>query len=469
MIEFQTNGMRLCDQLTRRQWLSLGSLACAGLSLPAYCSPLARAAETSSTGEQSATAHPKAKACIQCFLWGGPGQQETWDPKPDAPSATRGEFKPISTSVPGVHFCEHLPLMSARAHKYTIIRSQTHTGTNHGTGAYHMLTGHIHWSPGTLRHPTRNDMPNLGANAARFLDHPADLPAYVHLPSIVNDGDGLPVPGQGAGILGPALEPFQVLGDLTRRDFRVSTLALAEGMTHGRMQQREDLRSVLASHADYLAESRLGRAVDASYERALDLLVSSKTANAFDLSQETDALRERYGMHHFAQALLLARRLVEAGVPFVTVYWNSPRNTDNQSWDTHNNQHTRMRDHLLPAFDKAMSALLDDLDQRGLLDETLVTWWGEFGRTPKINSAGGRDHWGFCQSVGLAGAGVKQGLVYGSSTPDGGYPETFPVTPDDLSATIFERLGIDAHRLMYDLQNRPVPLSFGRPVAAILD
>jgi hypothetical protein len=217
-----------------------------------------------------------------------------------------------------------------------------------------------------------------------------------------------------------------------------------------------------------LESTQTGRAVGSSYERALNLLQSAKTDAAFDLSREPDALRAKYGYHHFTQSLLLARRLVEAGVPFVTVYWNSPRNTDNQSWDTHKNQHVRMREHLLPAFDKGMAAFLDDMQERGLLDETLVTWWGEFGRTPKINRNVGRDHWGFCQSVGLTGAGVKPGLIYGSSTKDGGYPSTLPVSPDDLSATIFERLGIDHKQHMYDIQKRPIPLSYGTPVRDIL-
>lgn len=179
-------------------------------------------------------------------------------------------------------------------------------------------------------------------------------------------------------------------------------------------------------------------------------------------------MRERYGKHHFGQALLLARRLVEAGVPIVTVYWNSPRNTDNQSWDTHTNQHERMSKHLLPAFDRAMSAFLDDLQSRGMLQETLVTWYGEFGRTPRINKQGGRDHWGFCQSIGLAGGGIRSGVVYGSSTNDGGYAESNPVSPDDLAATAFHCLGIDHQSHMHDRQQRPIPFSYGKPVLDLL-
>ncbi len=452
----------LCDRLHRRQWLQVGTAAGLGLSLAN--APRLMASEGVAAPAKRAT----AKACIQLFLWGGPGAQESWDPKPNAPEVNRGEFKPIATSLPGVYFSEHLPLLSQRANQYTIIRSLTHDGVNHGTSSYHMLTGHIHWAPGTLKHPTKNDMPNIGANAARFLQHPAYLPGHVHLPTVVNDGDGLPVPGQDAGILGETHEPFRVLGDLTKKDFRVPALALAEGVSPGRLERRLGLTEALAVQGAHLKQEALGRAVDSQFDKAVSLLASPVTQSAFDLSREPDALRERYGYHHFAQSLILARRLVEAGVPFVTVYWNTPRNTDDQSWDTHNDQHRRMREHLLPAFDRGLSAFLDDLSERGMLDETLVTWYGEFGRTPKINRVGGRDHWGFCQSIGMAGGGVKKGLVYGTSTKDGGYAETCPVRPDDLSATMFHCLGIDHQQHMYDIQRRPIPLSYGVPVQDVL-
>jgi hypothetical protein len=390
--------------------------------------------------------------------------------KPAAPEQTRGEFQPISTSLPGVQFCEHLPLLSQRAQRCTIIRSATHDGTNHGTSAYHMLTGHLHWSPGTLRHPTKNDMPNIGCNASRFLQHPNHLPSHVQLPAVINDGDNLPVPGQWAGILGDRHDPFKVLGDLTQQDFQVPALALAEGLTRSRLNQSAELRRTLTSLQDRVASPGT-TAADSSFDQALNLLQSAETEAAFNLSREPESIRRRYGIHYFGQSLLLARRLVEAGVPFVTVYWNPPdvnANFADESWDTHKNQHERMRKFLLPPFDQGLAALLDDLVDRGLLDQTLVTWWGEFGRTPKINSQGGRDHWGFCQSIGLAGGGIQQGLVYGSSTIDGGYPETCPVRPDDLSATMFHLLGIDHTQMMHDLAGRPIPLSHGEPVEAVL-
>jgi hypothetical protein len=358
--------------------------------------------------------------------------------------------------------------MAQRADQFATLRSVTHTGVNHSTSVYHMLTGHIHQFPGTLRHPAKSDMPSVGCNAGRFLKHPSYLPPHVTLPTVLNEEDGLPMPAQEAGILGENHAPFRVLGDLTRPDFRVPVLEMAQGLSRERLGRRAGLREILDRQLENAALEQSGRAVDVAYERAITLLASPKTEEAFDLSSEPAALRERYGNHHFAQALLLARRLVEHGVPFVTVYWSSRFQADDQHWDTHFNQHERMRTHLLPHFDKAMSAFLDDMTSRGLLDETLVIWGGEFGRPPKINAEGGRDHWGFCQSVGMTGGGVKRGLIYGSSTKDGGYADTFPVTPDDLAATIFHCLGVDHTQHMHDQTGRPVRLSFGEPVFDVL-
>ena len=469
MLEFENErlGSRLCDGISRRTWLALGTLGAVGLSLPHTWAARSRGSDSADRSTGTAI-NPLARACIQIYLAGGPGQHETWDLKPEAPRGIRGEFLPIETSLPGFRICEHLPLLAQRAHQYTIIRSQTHTGVSHSTSMYHMLTGHIHQSPGSLRHPAKTDMPGVGCNAGRFLRHPVHLPPCVGLPMVVNEEDGLPIPGQDAGILGERHAPFRVIGDLTQPDFRVSALKLVQGLSRERLERRVGLREAIDRHVEHLAQEQSGKAADIAYERAVSLLASRQTEEAFDLSREPAAVRERYGYHHFAQALLLARRLVERGVPFVTVYWASRFQSDNQHWDTHFNQHVRMREHLLPPFDRAVSAFLDDMIERGMLDETLVTWWGEFGRTPKINAQGGRDHWGFCQSVGLAGGGVKRGMVYGSSTNDGGYPDTFPVSPDDLTATIFRCLGIDHTQEMLDLQGRPVRLSYGEPVSAVL-
>jgi hypothetical protein len=350
------------------------------------------------------------------------------------------------------------------ADRYAILRSVTHTGTNHGTSAYHMLTGHIHFSPGTLRHPAPTDFPSVGCAVSRFGRHPAELPAYVALPSVLHDGDGGEVPGQGPGILGQRYAPFYVHGDPTRLDFSLKTLKLPVGVDGPRLRGRIGLQALLDQAGDQLTHRLGGGIMDAHYDRAYRLLQSPTAQQAFNLSAEPRKLRDRYGWHHFGQSCLLARRLVEAGVPLVTVYWNAPHIDDLQHWDTHKDSFNRLRNHLLPHFDRAMTALLEDLTNRGLLEETLLVWMGEFGRTPKLNKAAGRDHWGFCQSVLMAGAGVRGGQVYGSSDATAAYAAESPISPDDLAATVLTHLGIRLDQEMYDAQGRPLPLCTGKPV-----
>ncbi len=439
------------QSVTRREWLRVGGLA--SLSLPALLQ--ARA-------EQSARA--RAKSVIQLFMWGGPSQLETFDLKPDAPEATRSVFRPASTSVASTRICEHLPRLAKLAHRYAIVRSLTHTGVNHGTSAYHMLTGHIHFAPGTLRHPGPTDFPGIGSAVARFGRQPRDLPPAVSLPSIVYDGDGGEVPGQGPGVLGQRFAPFRVIGDPTRPDFSIDTLQLAGDMDTSRLRGRIGLQAALDQAGERRSRLPGTGDLDAHYDRAFRILQSPAAQRAFRLADEPGRVRERYGMHIFGLSCLLARRLVEAGVPLVTVVWNAPTNTSNESWDTHTETVRRMKGHLLPPLDLALSTLLEDLRERGLLDETLVTWWGEFGRTPKINKQGGRDHWGFCQSAVLAGAGVRGGLVYGSSDATAAYAAENPVSPDDMAATIFDCLGIRLDQEMRDAQGRPYPLCSGTPV-----
>ncbi len=450
-------GTRLCDGLTRRELLRVGGLGLAGLTLPALLR--ARAA--------SPAPRARAKSVIQLFMWGGPSQLETFDLKPQAPDGIRGDFKPIATRTPGVRICEHLPRLAAATDRYAIVRSATHTGTNHGTSAYHMLTGHVHVSPGTLRHPSPNDYPSVGCAVGMFGRQPRDLPAYVALPSVLLDGDGGEVPGQGPGFLGQKQAPFLVQGDPTRPDFSIDTLTLPGDLSVRRLRDRMQLQTALDGEAERLVKLPGPQAMDSHYERAFRLLQSPAARRAFDLAAEPEKLRERYGWHHFGQSCVLARRLVEAGIPMITVYWNSPSLTTDQSWDTHGNSFVRLKDHLLPSFDRAMTALLEDLQARGLLDETLVVWMGEFGRTPKLNRNAGRDHWGFCQSLLLAGAGVRGGQVYGASDASAAYAADLPVSPDDLAATVFDRLGIRLDHELRDPQGRPLPLCAGKPVAGL--
>jgi hypothetical protein len=446
-------GTPLCDGQTRREFLRVGGLSLAGLTLPNLLA--------------AGTGAARVKSVIQLFMWGGPAQQETFDLKPNAPEGVRSLFRPIATKTPGTRICEHLPRLAAMTDRYAIVRSVTHTGVNHGTSAYHMLTGHLHFTPGTLRHPTPNDYPSVNSAVNRFGRQPRDLPATVSLPSVLNDGDGGEVPGQGAGILGQRHSPFLVHGDPTRPDFSIDALTLPADVPQGRLQERIRLQAALNRTNEALARSPSADVADAYNQQAFRLLQSPAARKAFNLASEPAKMRDRYGWHHFGQSCLLARRLVEAGVPLITVFWNSPSLTTDQSWDTHGDATRRMKDHLLPAFDVAYSALLEDLQARGLLDETLVTWWGEFGRTPKINKGGGRDHWGFCQSALLAGGGVRGGQVYGSSDGAAAYAAELPVGPEELAATIFDRLGIPLDTEVQDAQGRPLSLCLGKPVKGL--
>jgi hypothetical protein len=293
------------------------------------------------------------------------------------------------------------------------------------------------------------------------------MPRYVALPSVLHDGDGGEVPGQGPGFLGQRYGAFQVLGDPSRPDFRMDTLRLPGDVDGRRLRERIDLRADLDREAEGRVHRSAGEAMDGYYDRAFGLLQSAVARRAFDLAGEPDRVRDRYGWNHFGQSCLLARRLVEAGVPLVTVYWNTPSLTTPDSWDTHADSFTRLKNHLLPPLDQALTALLDDLQGRGLLDETLVAWLGEFGRTPKINKAAGRDHWGPCQSVLLAGAGVRGGQVYGSSDGSAAYAAELPVSPDDLAATVYHTLGVALDHEVHDTQGRPLPLCLGKPVLGL--
>ncbi|HXG09391.1 MAG TPA: DUF1501 domain-containing protein [Gemmataceae bacterium] len=409
----------------------------------------------------------RAKNCILLFMWGGPAHQETFDLKPHAPEGVRSMFRPIATNVPGIHICEHLPKLARMADRFAIVRSVTHTGVNHATSAYHMLTGHLHPNAGGGQKASPNDMPSIGCAAARFGRQPKDVPAHVALPSQLVEADGRIVPGQFEGILGKRYAPFWVLGDPTRPDFAIDTLTLPDDLDGQRFHDRVRLHAALDRRAEAIARLPAAQGMGSHYERAFQLLSSPAARRAFRLAAEPARVRDRYGWHHFGQSCLLARRLVEAGVPLVTVFWNTGAAGAPGNWDTHDNNAERLKTVLLPPFEQAYTALLDDLHGRGLLDETLVVWMGEFGRTPKINKNAGRDHWGFCQSVLLAGGGVRGGQVYGSSDASAAYAAELPVSPDDLAATVFYCLGIRTDQELHDAQGRPLPLCKGKPVLGL--
>jgi hypothetical protein len=455
MLHLSGPGTKLCDGVSRREFLRVGALGLAGLTLADLLKCKAASGKT------------RAKSVIQLYMWGGPSQLETFDLKPKAPDGIRGDFKPIATKIPGTQICEHLPNLAQMADRYAILRSVTHTGTNHGTSAYHMLTGHIHFTPGTLRHPTPTDFPSVGCAVGKLCRQPKDVPAYVSLPSVIVDGDGGEVPGQGPGLLGQRWAPFQVIGDPTQPDFSVETLNLSDDIDRHRFKGRINLQAALDRQADRIAKLPEAAAMDSHYERAFRLLQSDKTRQALNLASEPTKVRERYGDHYFGQSCILARRLVEAGVPLITVYWGRGAPGAPGNWDTHSKNCETMKDSLLPVCEQALVALLDDLHNRGLLDETLVMWFGEFGRTPRINKNAGRDHWGFCQSVLMAGGGVRGGQVYGSSDSSAAHAAELPVTPDDLAATVFHCLGINLDQELQDQQGRPLPLCTGKPVLGL--
>jgi hypothetical protein len=438
---------------TRRDWLLLGGLGAFGLSLPG----LLRA-------EKSSRPAPAARSCVLFLLHGGPSQLDTWDMKPAAPDKIRGEFKPIATSVPGMQICEHLPRLARRAHLYTIVRSMTHTAINHNSATYTVTTGHSPLRDLIAFTPTENDFPHLGAQIAFGRPAKRSVPTAVSLPDPITDGP-YTTPGQNGGFLGARYAPFSVLGDPSDPDFHVDGLA----ETAERLVPRETLRKLL-DHKDRPPSSQPGVAgIDRYRERAVSLLTSDETRRAFDLGCEPVTVRERYGRHKYGQSLLLARRLVEAGVRLVTVYWGGKVNNPNPHWDTHFNNNRRLKEELLPPFDQCFSAFLDDLRDRGLLETTLVLAMGEFGRTPRFGqftgngvNETGRDHWSACYSILVAGGKAGGGRVLGKSDRIAAYPADDPYPPEDVQATVLHALGVAPASAVRDAFGREVPLSAGK-------
>jgi hypothetical protein len=451
----------------RREFLRVGG----GLAVAGFWSP---AAAQAAPPTASGPGRGGARSCILVYLLGGPPHLDTFDLKPSAPAEVRGEFRPTPTSVPGLHVCEHLPRLARLAHRYALVRSVSHNNHNHTPMIYYTLTGRPVERPeqdNDVRPPQRTDAPHLGAVIARLKGAPRGLPGYVAVPELAVRSSTrgeykrsrTPLRGGGAGYLGSAADPLAVNGEPGAAD-ATPALCPPEGADSGRLERRAALLAALdgrgppAGAADY-RELR---------DQALALTGSAGgAAPAFSLDGEPPRLRDRYGRHRFGRALLLARRLAEAGVPMTAVHFNEMTVCD--GWDTHAQNFEALRGELLPLLDQGLSALLEDLDQRGLLDQTLVVVMGEFGRTPKINKAAGRDHWGLCQSVLLAGGGVKGGRVVGSSDRVGAYPASDPVDPVDVHATVYHCLGLDPGQTVSDHLRRPAPISAGRVVAPLVE
>ena len=463
MFSLHDRPARLCDGISRREWLRVGGLSTLGLSLPT----LLAASENRST----ARSFGRAKNVLFLWLQGGPPQHETFDPKPDATSEIRGEFRPIQTNVPGIRFCELLPRTAAIADKLAVVRSLCTHSDLHDASAYWILTGRKYVGQES-RQISPADWPYLGS-VIRMLKPSKALPAYtsVWLPDVMRLNDNVMPAGQTAGFLGKRWEPQRVICDPSAPGFSVQGLALPPEMTPLRLDGRRKLREQLESHFDKVERGSALADYDRHTQDAFGLISSGKARAAFDIAKEPKKLRERYGLNKWGQSLILGRRLLEAGARLVHVNW--PREggdeaVNNPMWDTHAQNADRLQDVLCPMFDIGFTALIEDLDRRGLLAETLVVAVGEFGRTPKINPQGGRDHWGHVFSCVLAGAGISGGQVYGASDKMGAYPRDGKMEPQDLTATIVHLLGIGSDAMFPDQTGRPYHVTTGQPVAALL-
>ncbi len=463
--------------IDRRRWLlRVGALAGIELGLPQLIALEA----------QVRAAAPKARSCIIFFLEGGPAHQDLWDMKPQAPAEVRGEFRPIATSVSGVQVCEHLPLFARQMHHVALVRSVHHKIVDHNAGAYYALTGKSPFNGSRLIvHDEPDNFPPYGSVLAQLSPVGKNLPPFVHLPEMMSN-NGHDLPGQRAGFLGARYDPM-VVGDASAADYRVPGLSLPREISLDRLFQRRTLLEELNGPLRPGREEKVAAADGMSdhYARAFDLLSAGATRKAFDLGREPLKVRERYGLPdrvdrsvearkfgglpHLGQCTLLARRLIEAGVRLVTIA--SGRRFD-QAWDTHRQHFPLLKQSLLPYADRAMSALIEDLHDRGLLDETLVVFMGEFGRTPRLGQitsgagadAAGRDHWPHCYSVLFAGGGTCGGAVYGASDSHAAYPRANPVTPEDVAATIYTAMGIPLETQLRDSLGRPHVVASGKPI-----
>jgi Protein of unknown function (DUF1501) len=451
--------------LSRRTLLKVGGMGLLGLTMP----NLLRA-ETAMKGKGPKA---RAKSVIFLFQWGGPSHIDMFDRKPDAPEAYRGPLKGIPTSLPGLHVCEGLERTAKIMEKVTLIRSMYHTMKNHNSAGYYALSGH---APATDDQRLRDSpelFPAYGSVVDRLAPVKEDLPTFVSYPFTISDGSI--TPGQHASFLGKRHDPFFFTRDPNDSDFSLPELSLPSNLSIERLEQRRELQKIIDQQSRLLDFSAAAQGLDAYYEKALAMLNSTRLRKAFDLSAEPAKMREAYGRTTYGQGCLLARRLVEAGVKFVTVYFSNyigGQSTESGGWDTHGFNNTRMYNIIpkyhLPITDQTLPTLLNDLEERGLLESTLVVWMGEFGRTPKINDNASRDHWPQCYTTLLAGGGVKRGFIYGASDKTASYPAENPVRPDDLAATVYHLLGIDPHTEVRAVGDRPVLISDGKPVLGVM-
>jgi hypothetical protein len=456
-------------RISRRHLLTVGGAALAGLHWSGW---LCARGSNFQLDQAKAKRKPRAKAVIFLHQFGGPSHLDTLDPKPGTPDAIRGEFKPIQTRVPGLIISERLPNLARVADKFALVRSVHHAMKNHNPAAYYSLTGHAPPLDDIRLRETADLFPTYGSVVDKLAPAKNGMPSFVAFPHVLRDG--AITPGQHASFLGKAHNPLFVGEDPNSADFRLPELSLPANLPIARLENRREVLRMIDRQAELLEISALARGIDAFYDKALRMLTSPRLKKAFDLAAEPAQLRDRYGRTTYGQSCLLARRLVEAGARFVNVYFaNSIGGQANKGgWDTHGfngkPMYPILKDYLIPITDQVVPVLLEDLDARGLLQETIVIWMGEFGRSPRINNMAGRDHWPQCYTALLAGGGIRRGCVYGSSDKIGAYPAADPARPDDLAATLFHLLGIDPHTELVDPLNRPVQVANGEVISGLL-
>ena len=442
--------------VTRRTLLQAGALA--------LFSGVRATPALAGAGPRTSDQGGRAKRCLLIYLLGGPSHIDMWDLKPDALSEVRGPFQPIRTSAPGMLISEHLPLMAQQAKRFSLVRSLTYPNHDHPFMTYHMLTGRVSpvpLGPNTILPPSRVDHPHMGAVVSKLKHDRPSIPGYVAIPEVRVRMVAAPIAGGGrAGFLGPRYDPLAINEDPRQP---LEGLDLTEEVPASRFERRRALLSVIDGRT---LASRHAREYATFRDNAADLVRSAGTDRLFSLDEESAALREKYGRHRFGQSLLLSRRLLEGGVSFCAVHFNYMSKCD--GWDTHANNFKCLKGELLPMLDQSCSALLADLEARGMLDETLVVIMGEFGRTPRINKNAGRDHWGHCSSVVFAGGGIRGGTVIGASDAEAAYPVDTPVGPPDVVATIYHALGLKPDAVLHDtLLDREMTLCDGQPIRGL--
>ena len=462
MLEITRPAPHLCDGLTRRDWLRLGAVGAGGLTLPGLLQSQAQAAGAA-----------RAKSVILLFNTGGIPHHETWDPKPQAPREVRGDFGVIPTRTPGMFVGELMPKTALLTDRIAVVRTMA-TGDNaHSTSGYQMLTGVPHIPLSQENTPPRkpNDWPCANALVRALRPPRGGLPSSIMLPrKLANMGGLYPWPGADAGFLGRKYDPWVLECNPAEPNFSVPDCQLPDDLPPLRLDRRLSLLDQFNRHADRIEQSASVANYDEYKERAIELIAGGRARQAFDLGLESEDMRDRYGPTRYGQSVLLARRLVEAGVSLVQVNWASEdrKRPNSGGWDTHEKHSESLKGWLMPVMDQVYSSLLTDLDERGLLDETLVCWVAEFGHTPKFNKRAGRDHWGRVFSIALAGGGIRGGTIVGATDSRAAEPLSTATSPADYLATVFHCLGYSPETMVHDPEGRPLPISRGRIIDALV-